>query len=128
MLFRSISATGLLAGDPNRCTLLHQLKISRDRLRKCITGYGFPVKEGKVKMRVLNSKIALDLVYLGDLVILPDFPHPASTTALNCYPYNSPILTSSQKMDCLKNKDSKECLEYIKDLLENYYCCEETYE
>ena len=114
-------AKNLTKSDPNRCTLLDKLSLSRDRLEKCITGYGFAFKESS-KKRIFSSKIGLDLVYLGKWIILPDFPYPPLKGELNAYPYNSSMLTDEQKEICRNNKDSLKCSDYIKDLLENYYC------
>lgn len=118
-------AVNLLPGDPNKCTIFDKQAISRLKLTQCFTGYGTPENIGMAKMRVFSSKIALDLVYLGKIVILPDFPYPASTTVLNSYPFNSEKLTPTQKNECLINPDSTDkCQTYIKDLMDNYYCCE----
>jgi len=105
-------------GDINKCPILEKLNSSREKLEKCITGFGLPVKEGMTKMRVLSCQSALDLVYLGKLVILPDFPY------VGCYPFTSQYLSATGTRECPKNKDSNLCLKEINNFLDNYYCCE----
>ncbi len=119
--FKNLIEVNLEEYNPNRCTLMDKLTLSRDRLEKCISGYGVAFKETLPK-RIFSSKISLDLVYLGKWIILPDFPYPPLTEELNVYPYNSSTLSNDQKEVCRINKDSSECLGYTKDLLENYYC------
>lgn len=114
-------AINLLPGDPNKCTIFDILAISRQKLTQCFTGYETPQNIGMTKMRVFSSRIALDLVYLG---ILSNFPYPASTTVLNAYPFNSDKLTPAQKQICLTNRKSIDCQTIIRDLMDNYYCCE----
>jgi hypothetical protein len=120
-----ISATNLSLTDPNRCTILHKLTNSREKLQKWITGYGFASKEGKVKKRLFSSKIGLDLLHARKLVILPDgFFYPAGENYIAAYPYNSSKLSLTQQAVCRRNRVSTECWNYIIDLIEDYYCCE----
>ncbi len=120
-----ITATNLGPNDPNKCKILDKLTISRQKLDECITGYELPRKQGMTETRVFGSRLGLHLVYLGELGILPGFPYPASTTALNCYPFNSVRLSPAQKQTCINNKDSIGCQTIIKDLMDNYYCCKQ---
>ena len=114
-----ITVSNLLPDDPNRWKILNKLLNSRVKLEECITGYGFAIKESKVKMRVLSCEIALDKIYLGEFNILGYFEDKISPFP-HCYPYN----TASVKPICERNKDSLECREAIKNLMDNYFCCE----
>jgi len=111
--------------DVNRCPILDKLTISREKMMKCITGFGVPDKESMAKERTLSCSSAWDSIRSLDysLVILPSFPNPVKTGYLNCYPYNSVDLTSAQKLQCLQNRNSPECAASAYYLLDNYYCC-----
>lgn len=112
-------------GDLNRCQILDKLTISRDKMMKCITGFGVPDKESMAKEMTLSCSSAWDAIRSQDknLIILPKFPNPVKTGYLNCYPYNSVDLTSAQKLLCLQNRNSPECASTTYYLLDNYYCC-----
>ena len=116
-----------------RCKILDKLNVARERLQKCFTGFSFASKKGKIKNRVFGARMGLHLQYSGKLVILPDFPIPATAynattchpgSCLNAYPYNSEELTSNQRKACYDNKDSSDCWDAIKNYLEDYYCCQ----
>lgn len=114
-----IEAKNLLADDPNRWEILNKLLNSRVKLRECITGYGFTLSEIKTKMEVLSCDIAVDKKDLGELIISGYFEDKVSPFP-HCYPYNTP----AAKPICEKNKNSLECREETKDLMDNYFCCE----
>ena len=114
-----IEAKNLLPDDPNRWKIINKFLNSRVKLEECVTGYGFAIKETKTKMRVLSCEMILDKIYLGELNVLGYFEDKI-TPFPHCYPYN----TSAVKPICEKNKDSLECREAIKDLMDNYFCCE----
>ena len=116
-----------------RCKILDKLNIARERLQKCLTGFSFASKEGKIKNRVFGARMGLHLEYSGKLVILPDFPIPAKAynasacsppSCLNAYPYNSEELSAGERQACYNNKDSGACWDAIGDYLEDYYCCQ----
>jgi len=115
-----MSAKKLEEGDMNKCPILEKLTNSREKLETCITGYGSAVKEGMTKMRTFSCQEGLDLVYLGKLIVLPDFPW------LGCYPFTSQYLSATGTIECAKNKDSITCQTEINNFLDNYYCCEGT--
>jgi len=117
-----ISATNLLPGDPNRCTILHKLAISRERLKECITGYGISYKKLATEKRVISCEMTLDLTQTGIIALSPLFPYPSSSTCLNCYPYNSNKLLPGQKQECLNNRFTNICESAIHDLTNNFYC------
>ncbi|MCX6760792.1 MAG: hypothetical protein NTZ84_01620 [Candidatus Nealsonbacteria bacterium] len=118
-------AVNLEPGELNKCTILDKLTISREKMMKCITGFGVPVKEAAAKERTLSCSVAWDSIRSLDknLIILPKFPNPAISTYLNCYPYSSADLTAAQKLKCLQNMNSPECASSSYYLLDNYYCC-----
>jgi hypothetical protein len=121
--------------SPNRCALLDKLTISRERLQAydpiyspkgCPSIYEIAPRGAKVKGGyVLNCRMALDLEKTGELDIRPDFLFPD----LNCYPFGDyhPStfykLTPAQQSLCRSDRDSSNCFNAIKDLLDNYYCC-----
>jgi len=113
-----MSAKKLKEGDINKCPILEKLTLSREKLETCITGYGSASKEGMTKMRTLSCQEGLDLVYLGKLVILPDFLY------VGCYPFTGQYLSATGTKECPKNKDSSACQKEISSFLDNYYCCE----
>ena len=115
-------AKNLQPRDPNRCTILHKLAISRERLKKCITGYGVPYKKLTTEKRVVSCEMTLDLIQTGIVALSPLFPYPPSSTCLNCYPYNSKKLSLSQKQDCLNNRFTHTCESAIHYLVNNFYC------
>jgi hypothetical protein len=122
------NAKNLEEGDMNKCTILDKLSISREKLEKCLTGFGVPVQTGAAKMRTLACRGAWDSVRLpagheDKLIISPSFPYPATDTQLNCYPFNSEDLTKEQKLVCLTNTLDSNCATSTSDLLDNYYCC-----
>ncbi|TFG35925.1 MAG: hypothetical protein E4H47_00200 [Parcubacteria group bacterium] len=104
--------------DPNRCQILDKLSVSRKKMDNCFTGFGTTLKEGMTKMRTFSCQSGLDLVYLGKLIILPDFSYSG------CYPFTSQYLSKTGKTACLKNKDGTVCQKEISNLMDNYYCCE----
>ncbi len=108
--------------DPNRCTILHKLAISRDRLKKCITGYGISYKRLTTEEKVISCEMVLDLTQTGIIALSPLFPYPPSSTCLNCYPYNSKKLSSHQKQECLNNRFTQTCESAIHNLTNNFYC------
>jgi len=108
--------------DPNRCTILHKLAISRERLKKCITGYGISYKRLATEERVISCEMVLDLTQTGIIALSPLFPYPPSSTCLNCYPYNSKKLSPHQKQECLNNRFTQTCESAIHDLTNNFYC------
>jgi hypothetical protein len=118
-------AKNLEPDELNKCTILDKLTISREKMMKCITGFGTPDKESMAKERTLSCSAAWNAIRSLDssLVILPEFPNPAQKGYLNCYPYNSADLTSAKKLKCLQNMNSPECASSTYYLLDNYYCC-----
>lgn len=119
------NAKNLEPDELNRCQILDKLTISREKMEKCVTGFGVPDKAGAAKERTLSCSSAWDLIRSADksLVILPIFPNPTRGDYLNCYPYNSADLTDGQKLRCLQNRTSPECASSSYYLLDNYYCC-----
>ncbi len=127
-----IEVKNLLPNDPNRWKITNKLLNSRSKLEQCLTGYGFPIQEGKVKMRTLSCRIALDKIVLGDLVILgffedqiTDYPH--------CYPYYLPDDSVSPLKDAIRNNvlpkckqgpNSNDCLDAREFYMDNWFCCE----
>jgi hypothetical protein len=109
--------------DANRYEILEKLTISRQKLERCVTGFGVAVKEQMTKMRALSCRITWDLERLGNLIILNGFPYPAMDTQLNCYPFNGKDLTAEQKLSCLINIRDTNCDTATYNLLDNYYCC-----
>lgn len=118
-----MNAKKLEEGDINKCPILEKLTLSRERLQKCVKGFGLAKKEGLTETRVLRCSKAWDLIRLGDLVILPRFPNPKADSYLNCYPYNSKDLTEKEKLQCYPNIHTQECASSTRDILDNYYCC-----
>jgi hypothetical protein len=118
-----MNAQNLEKGELNRCRILEKLSLVRERAQKCLTGFGVPIKEGMARMRVLSCTEAWKSTRLGDLVILPGFPYPATTTMLNCYPFNSESLTKDEKIQCLTNIYSPKCASSTFNMMDNYYCC-----
>lgn len=125
----------------NRWKLLNALTNSRNKLEECILGYGKVLKPAMTRMTLLDCEIALDKIYTGKLVILFGFDkfidegHPEQSNLCFenlapersdlCYPYNSKqFLNDDQRKICKQNKDSPQCREIIKDLMQNFFCCE----
>ncbi|MBZ9572741.1 hypothetical protein KJA17_00910, partial [Patescibacteria group bacterium] len=109
----------------NRWKLLNALTNSRNKLEKCITGYGKVLKTGMTQMTLLNCMIALDKINREELLILPGFEYLTPTWSDYCYPYNSEyFLDDNQRKVCRRNKDSEACKKIVKDLMQNFFCCE----
>jgi hypothetical protein len=124
----------------NRWKIINAFTNSRNKLEKCIIGYGHVLKPEMTRMTLLNCMTALDeMETKGGIVTLPGFEYFAATSTMKylcfqdlapvgsdyCYSYNSEcFLTDDEKQICRKNKDSKECEEIIKDLMHNFFCCE----
>ena len=112
----------LKTGDPNRWEILDILNLSRQKLEKCITGYGYPFKKDMVKNRLLSCEESIDTVVLGTGVIYPDFPYPVSDNKWNCGPFNSSYVEVNQQISCRNNKELPACRDAIKNLIDDYYC------
>ncbi|MDD2274865.1 MAG: hypothetical protein PHG37_03615, partial [Candidatus Pacebacteria bacterium] len=62
--------------------------------------------------------------------ILPGFPYPIGNNYINCFPYNSDLLTTEEKEECIYNplregtENNKGCLLITENIMDNYYCCE----
>jgi len=124
----------------NRWKIINAFTNSRNKLEKCIIGYGHVLKSEMTRMTLLNCMTALDeMETKGGIVILPGFEYFAASSTMEylcfqdlapvdsdyCYPYNSVcFLTDNEKKTCRKNKDSVKCEEIIKDLMHNFFCCE----
>lgn len=124
----------------NRWKIINAFTNSRNKLERCIIGYGHVLKPEMTRMTLLNCMTALDEIETkGGIVILPGFEYFAATSTMEylcfqdlapvdsdyCYSYNSEyFLTDEQKETCRKNKDSVKCEEIIKDLMHNFFCCE----
>jgi len=108
--------------DPNRWSTLDILNLSREKLDKCITGYGLPLKQGAKSYTLLSCEEGIDALLTGSTTILPSFPYPSSLGMWNCQPYNSDYLTPDQKTVCLNNKQHPICTNAIINLLDDYYC------
>jgi len=139
-------AVGFIGGEIeipeqlNRWKIINAFTNSRNKLERCIIGYGHVLKPGMTRMTLLNCMIALDKMETKEeMIILPGFEYFAASSTLEylsfqdlapidsdyCYPYNSVyFLTDEQKETCRKNKDSVKCEEIIKDLMHNFFCCE----
>ncbi len=124
----------------NRWKIVNAFTNSRNKLERCITGYGHVLDFKMTKITLLNCMTALDeMETKGGIVILPGFEYFAATSTMEylcfqdlapvdsdyCYAYNSEcFLTDKEKETCRKNKDSVECEEIIKDLMYNFFRCE----
>jgi len=125
-----VQGKNLRADDINRWTLLEKLSLTRQKLESCVQGYGLPHKEDLTEQRIFSCQEGIDATILNSLVILPDFPYPQSKDSWNCYPLNSSSLSKEQKASCYTNKDAEgteadpQCQRLIKDMMDNYYCCQ----
>lgn len=112
----------------NRFTLLQKLNLSRVKLNGCVVGYSYPNKEDMARAEVFSCPEGLDLMILSKLVILPGFPYPdtGKDGYWNCYPFNSPNLSASQKLSCYSNNgySTDACKKITYEYMDNYYCCE----
>lgn len=125
----------------NRWKLLNALTNSRNKLERCITGYGKVLKQGMTQMTLLNCMIALDKIRIGEITILPGFDHfiyeghpeqsnlcfenLAPAPGDLCYPYNSKHwMDDNERKICEENMDGPECEKILIDLMQNFFCCE----
>ena len=121
----------------NRWKLLNALTNSRNKLEKCIKGYGTVLKGEMTTMTLLNCMVSLDKIALEEILIVPGFENFASKPnelcfenlapdrSKLCYPYNSKLwLDDDERKMCKQNKDSEECKKIVKDLMQNFFCCE----
>ncbi len=113
----------LKPGDPDRWTVLDVLNLSREKLDKCVTGYGLPLKQGAKSYTLLSCEEGLNSLAFGSFTILPSFPYPPSSAMWNCQPYNNmDYLVPEDRLNCLHNKQHPDCTGKINNLLDDYYC------
>jgi hypothetical protein len=125
-----ISSQNLSDTDPNRANLLNKLSVSRQRMQSCVSGYGFYDKSEGVQSIFFSSEEGMTYTKLEQLIVSPGFPYPPVSDYLNAYPFNSNSLTAEQRNICAQNFTGEKgsdgvlkCQDFIKDTMDDYYCC-----
>ena len=125
-----------LPEELNRWKIVYAFTDSRNKLENCLMGYARVLEPKRVTATLLSCMVALDRINLADLLVVPGFnkfaskpeelcfeelaPEPSEV----CYPYNSKaFLTDDEINRCKQNKDSSDCYETVKDLMDNFSCC-----
>lgn len=120
----------------NRWKIVYAFTDSRNKLENCLMGYARVLESKRATATLLSCMVALDRINLADLLVVPGFnkfaskpeelcfeelaPEPSEV----CYPYNSKaFLTDDEINRCKQNKDSSDCYEAVKDLMDNFSCC-----
>ncbi|MFA5013735.1 MAG: hypothetical protein WC520_04235 [Candidatus Paceibacterota bacterium] len=110
----------------NRWEALDLLNIVRDRLEKCVQGYGMPYKEDLAKTRLFSCEEGVSAIKMNSYVVLPSFPYPQLSDRYNCFPLNADDTIAAK---CFANKDrtgAGNCQDLIKGYINDYYCCQGT--
>lgn len=120
-----VLAQGLAPNQPNRAELFNQLQDTEKKLRRCISGFSVSGYLTSTIARPMDCRYLLDMQQLGlgeGIKVSP----PVEM----CYPYNSEStygngLSNGQRAACQADRNSRECLRAIDDLMFDYFCLEE---
>jgi len=121
-----ILAQKLTKQQPNRAELFNQLQDVERKLRRCVSSFSVSDYLASIIAQPLDCRYLLDMQQLG----LDSGGIKISPPVEMCYPYNSESLygnglNEDQRAACQADRNSRECLRAIENLMFDYFCLEE---